>query len=72
MKTYTIYLDTKTGRSQAVVEADSVEMTEHAFEFRRGQELVGAFTRTLCFGWVEEMPQQNAWKDEPPEMGVPE
>lgn len=69
MKTYTVYLDTKTGRSQVIVEADSVVATETGFEFRRGQELIAAFTRSLCFGWVEENTRGN-WQEEPPELGA--
>ena len=69
MKNYSVYLDTKTGRSQVTFEAETVEVKENTYEFRVGGDIVAVFAREQCFGFVEERGQRN-W-EEPPEIGPP-
>ena len=65
MKTFTVYLNTNTGRSQVTVEADRFELTDKGFDFFRDDRRVAFFVNTHCFGLVEEQPTQ-AWEEEPP------
>ncbi len=69
MKNYAVYLDTKTGRSQVSFEAETVKITEGAFEFHVGDVTVAMFSRETAFGFVEERGG-GAWAEEPPEMGA--
>lgn len=65
MKTFTVYLDTKTGRSQVTVEADRFELSDHGFDFFREDTRVAHFTKTGCFGVLEEL-HAASWEEESP------
>ncbi|MFO7675355.1 MAG: hypothetical protein R6X12_03450 [bacterium] len=54
MKTFTVYLDTHTGRTQVTVEADVFTVKTDVFEFQRGGVTVAVFAREKTFGFVEE------------------
>lgn len=64
MKSYSVYLDTKTGRSQVTFEAETVEVKEHTYEFRVGGDISAVFSRERCFGFVEERGHGN-WEERP-------
>ena len=57
MKTFTVYLDSQTGRTQVTFEAEKVTVTEKTFEFTLEGATVGVFAREKAFGFVEERPR---------------
>jgi len=67
MKTFTVYLDTKTGRSQVTFEAERFEITDKCIEFYTEDTKVGVFMQSSCFGLVEEQ-HGAAWEESPPEV----
>lgn len=69
MKTFTVYLDTKTGRSQVAVEADRFELTDRGFDFFREDTRVAHFSNAGCFGVLEEQ-HSASWEEEPPTGAV--
>ncbi len=69
MKTFTVYLDTHTGRNQVMVEAESAAVNSDMFEFRIGSETVAVFSRGKVFGYVEGQLTEHSWDEEPPELG---
>lgn len=69
MKTFTVYLDTHTGRNQVMVEAESAAVNSDMFEFRIGSATVAVFSRGKVFGYVEGHLADQTWEEEPPELG---
>ncbi len=70
MKTFSVYLDTETGRSQVTFEAEKVEVKEETFEFTVEGAMVAMFSREKAFGFVEERPRSESWEEGPPEFGT--
>ncbi|MFO7639236.1 MAG: hypothetical protein R6X14_08120 [bacterium] len=56
MKQFTVYLDTRTGRTQVTIEAEEFAGSSDVFEFKREGKVVAVFAREKTFGLVEEMP----------------
>lgn len=69
MKTFTVYLDTRTGRSQVSFEAERFELTDRGIEFFRNDIRVAFFLNATCFGVMEES-HGAAWEEEPPTAAV--
>lgn len=56
MRVFTVYLDTRTGRTQVTLEAEDFAVQTDVIEFRREGRVVAVFARDKTFGLVEEHP----------------
>ena len=69
MKTFTVYLDTRTGRSQVTFDAERYDVTEDSYVFYAEDQQLAVFSRERTFGVVEERHRDFGWEERPPEAG---